>query len=318
MPIGMGAIMTNVSNRNDFSRRVLWGLGLTSVLALASAAQADPISPSGWLSNIPLGAPLPQGAYFVDEAYYLNRSGGDISPGLREVDAAVNIPVLAWSTPVDLLGGHLEVIGFAAELGADVFPTSGPGVAYRSFYNPAGLIGEAWNLGNGFSVSEFVGGFAPVDTPLAAAGLGDYSWSFADLVGLVYNGPDGWAANANFVYTHSFDNIATGYQTHADTADVDFAVVKHIDKWQLAFIGSASTDVSSAYDNDWGAHPFSQVSLGGLVGYTFGTVTTELFATRSVEARNQVLGGYDTRVSGRILIPLWNPPPPAPAVVAKY
>jgi len=305
--------------KRDFRRQLLWGLGLTAALALTSAAQADPLSPSGWLSNIPLGAPLPQGAYFIDEAYYLNRSGSTLTRGLRSIEGAVNIPVLAWSTPVDLLGGHLEVIAFAPELGVDLFPSSGgSGSAYRAFYNPAGLVGEAWNLGNGLSISEFVGGFVPVNTDIGALGLGGNFWTFADLVGLVYNGPDGWTVNANFVYAHSFNDISSGVHTQADTADVDFAVVKHIDKWQLGLVGSASTDIGNSSGNDWGTHPFSQVSLGGLVGYTFGSVTTEVFATRSVEARNQVGGGYDTRIWGSILIPLWNPPAPAPAVVAKY
>jgi hypothetical protein len=303
----------------NFKKRLLWGFGFATAMALAAAAQADPLSPSGWLSNIPLGAPLPQGAYFIDEAYYLDRSGPTLAPGLRSIEGAVNIPVVAWSTPVDLLGGHLEVIAFTPELGVDLFPSSGAaGSAYRAFYNPAGLIGEAWNLGNGFSISEFVGGFAPVNTDIGALGLGGYFWTFADLVGLAYNGPDGWTANANFVYAHSFNNIASGIQTQADTADVDFAVVKHIDKWQLGLVGSASTDVGNSYGNDWGAHPFNQVSLGALVGYAFGPVSTEVFATRTVEARNQVGGGYDTRVWGRIIIPLWNPPTPAPPVVAKY
>jgi hypothetical protein len=112
-------------------------------------------------------------------------------------------------------------------------------------------------------------------------------------------------------------DISTGVQTQADTLDVDFAAIKHIDKWKLGLVGSAATDVSRSLGNDFGKNPFSQVSLGGLVGYTFGTVTAEVFATRNVESRNQVARGNDTRFWGRIIVPVWNPPAPAP-VAAKY
>ena len=72
--------------------------------------------------------------------------------------------------------------------------------------------------------------------------------------------------------------------------------MKHIDKWELGLVGNASTDISNTYGNDYGNRRYSQVALGGLVGYTFGTVTTEIFATRSVVANNQApltLGGPD-------------------------
>jgi hypothetical protein len=185
-----------------------------------------------------------------------------------------------------------------------------------------GIAAAAW------SVSEFVGTFFPVNTYNGETlGIGGNFWTFTDIAGIAYNGADGWSLGANFTFGLSSNDPAYGFQTQPDTLDVDFSAIKHIDKWKLGFIGNASGDVSDACRNGWGAHPYSQVTLGGLVGYTFGTVTTEVMATRSVEARDQApylgnvspgLGGPDTRVWGRTIIPLWNPPAPAAPVVAKY
>jgi len=302
---------------------------IISVLTAASAstlivcgtfqhAAADPVSPTGWITNLPIAVPLPEGLYFADQAYYLDRSGPTLSPGVSRVDAEVNLPTFLWSTPANFLGGHVEAIVVTPELAAQVGLNDGSSIGKAAFYNPVALIGEAWNLGGGFSASEFVGTFFPVNTFFGSVGLGGNFWTFTNLAGIAYNN-NGWSLSADFTYLHSGNDIDSGIHTQADTFDVDFAAVKHIENWELGFIGNASTDLGNSLGNSWGAHPYSQVALGGLVGHTFGSVTAELFATRSVEARNQApFGGYDTRVWGRIIIPLWNPPAPAAPVVAKY
>ena len=51
-------------------------------------------------------------------------------------------------------------------------------------YNPALLVGVAWNLGGGWGYSSFVGGYAPVDNQLGP----NYIW--------VYNNrPAAWSGN---------------------------------------------------------------------------------------------------------------------------
>jgi hypothetical protein len=49
----------------------------------------------------------------------------------------------------------------------------------------------------------------------------------------------------------------------------------------------------------------SQFALGGLVGYDFGTLVLQAYLTRDVVEHNY--GGFDTRLWGRIVIPLANP-----------
>ncbi len=284
-------------------------LGITG-----TRASADTVSPAGWTMNLPVAVVLPGGLYFADTGYYMNRQSQ-----IGTVTGGVNLPTLVWSTPWDFLGGHVEAIATVPEL---MVGDHTAGVSDSAFYNAAALVGEVWNLGSGWSVSEFVGTFFPVNTDIGQLGIGGNFWTFTDLAGIAYNTADGWSLGANFTLGISGNNASYGFQTQPDTIDVDFSAVKHIDKWELGLVGNASTDISNTYGNDYGNRRYSQVALGGLVGYTFGTVTTEIFATRSVVANNQApltLGGPDTRVWGRIIIPLWNPPAPAPApVVAKY
>lgn len=284
-------------------------------------AFADPVSPAGWTMNLPVAVPLPGGLYFANTFYYMDRE----TKGAGTVQGEVNLPAVIWSTPFDFLGGHVEAIAAVPELhiGDDTAD-----ISHTSIYNSAALIGEVWNLGSGWSASEFVGAFIPVNTYNGETlGIGGNFWTFTNLAGIAYNGADGWSLGANLTLGISGNDPAFGFQTQPNTLDVDFSAIKHIDKWELGFIGNASGDVSNAYRNGWGAHPYSQVALGGLVGYTFGTVTAEVMATRSVEASNQApylgsaapgLGQYDTRIWARIIVPLWNPPAAPAPVVAKY
>lgn len=291
---------------------------IMTILGLSHAGHADPLSPGGWTIDIQLGAPLPEGVYFLNTAFYLDRPPK--SNDLPNVNAVVNIPVLAWSTPATLFGGRLEVIGFAAELGVGINPGSTGSSWHRAFYNPAGLVGLAWDLGGGWSVANYVGGFIPVNTDIGRnVGLGGYFWTFSDLAAIAYNA-NGWSADANFIYSNSFKTIDTGVSDQPDTTQVDFSISKHIDKWQIGFVGYGSTDLNGASRNTdafGGVHRQRQFALGGLVGYNFGPLIGQIYATRDIAEANYT--GYDTRVFARLVIPLWNPPAsPSPPVIAKY
>ncbi len=122
----------------------------------------------------------------------------------------MNIPAFAWSTPFDFLGGHVEVLAMTPELSVDVNPGGPNSSSARAFYNPTAYVGEAWNLGHGFGVSEFVGAFFPVNTEVGALGLGGNVLTFVDIVGLSYNN-EGWALSANFFYGHSGNDLNTAY-----------------------------------------------------------------------------------------------------------
>lgn len=310
--------------KNDriFRASKILALGICTAAACAgtiSTLRADPVSPVGWTSNIPLGTPLPEGLYFIDVGYGMDRSGPNMAPGFHEIQAAVNIPVLAWSTPAMLLGARLEVIVFTAEAQVGANLTSGSQLTAADIYNPAGLVGLVWNLGGGWSFGDHIGGFTPMDNDLGKLGLGGNFWTFANVAALDWAGGDGWSLMANLIYLHSGTDLTTGVQDQPDTLDVDFSAVKHIGEWEVGLVGSATTDLTNAYRNNYGITPMHQITLGGLFGKTWGkTVTTELIVTRTVYAQNQDGGGYDTRVWGKITVPMWNPPPPPAPSLAKY
>ena len=292
--------------------------------AATGPASANPVNPNGWTADLQLATPLPEGIFFIDTGTYLERTPTNNYP---TIDAGVNLPVLIWSTPVTFLGGRLEAIATAPEAAVGVNPGGGPGSAYfRAMYNPAGLVGMAWDLGGGFTVSDFVGGFIPVNTEVGnignlgspVGGLGGNFWTFIELAAIAYN-HDGWSLSANGFYGHSGNDVSTGLYNQPDTLSVDFAATKHFGKVEIGLVGYASTDLNGANWNTdafGGIHRQSQIALGGLVGYDFGPVISQLYVTRDVAEDNYT--GYDTRIWGRLVVPIWTAPKPAPAVTAKY
>lgn len=316
------------------------------LLGATGVALANPVNPQGWTADIQLATPLPQGVFFIDTGTWFERSPPSGVPGGVSIDAGVNLPVLVWSTPWNFLGGHLEVLGTAPEvaLSYGFSGANGPftnGNSARAFYGPAGLAGLAWDLGGGFTFSNFVGGFIPVNTAVgsigglstttgglglgATGGLGGDFWTFIEAASIAWN-HDGWALSANGYYGHSGNEVGgaqNSLHTQPDTLSVDFAATKHLGKLEIGLVGYGSTDISSAAWNTYAVpgqafattHYQSQLALGGLVGYDFGGATGQVYVTRDVFENNYT--GYDTRIWGRVIVPLWVAPKPA-AVVSKY
>ncbi len=325
-------------------------LATVVLIAAGGNALADPILPAGSTAGLALGAPLPQGVYFINTTNFLERSASVANPALAgvggtpKIDAAVVLPMAVWSTPWTVFGGRVEVVGTVPYLAVGTSPNSGLGATgagttswSRDFYNPAGMIGLAWDLGGGWSFSNFVGAFAPTTNFTSNyTGLGGNYTTFVESANLAYNqGP--WSASVNFFYSHSGTNGSNtpatllalgapnnnGLRTQPDTAQIDFAVTHHINKWEIGLVGYGSTDLSTPSgtrlvaalgtglgtpSGDFNAKQ-SQFALGGLIGYNFGPVIAQFSVTRDIAQSNY--SGYDTRVWSRVIIPLWNPDTPA-------
>ena len=56
-----------------------------ALIAMTGTAAADPVSPAGWTAGIALGAPLPEGIYFIDTGTYFERSPS--AAGAPKIDA---------------------------------------------------------------------------------------------------------------------------------------------------------------------------------------------------------------------------------------
>jgi Putative MetA-pathway of phenol degradation len=256
----------------------------TILLCLAGGpALASSVTEAGETVGLALGAPLPEGLYFLDTASYISRANKP------DIEAFVNIPVVAWSTPWMLFGGRVEAY---AAFPQDILNVGGH---YSSgFYNIAGLVGEAWDFGNGWNFSNFVGGY----TPMEAGGLATNNWVFNERAAVSYVAND-WNLTVHTIYGVVGKDVRTHLQDTPDYLNYDLTAVKTFGNWTLGPVGYGSTDTSSTGP---GYVEQSQFALGGLIGYNFGPVTWQFYITHDVTETGYT--GEDTRAFMRWVVPL--------------
>jgi hypothetical protein len=270
-------------------------LALSGVLTVFTAvsALAGSVTQPGETVGAAAGAPLPPGFYFLDTSDWGVR---DTSPNTA---VGVTIPVLYWSTPWTIFGARLQFLVATPAVEVGVNNTS----YVDGMYNPF-LGGQlAWDLGGGFGFSYMLGAYIGVKTP-----VGFDSSSLNQRFALSYTA-NGWNLTANTIWGIQSQAVTT--TVNPDFVNVDLTATKKFGKWELGAVGFYSSDVSSPVP---GYARQSQFALGGLVGYDFGAVILQAYLTRDVAESNY--GGFDTRVWGRIVIPLGNPfatPASAPA-----
>jgi hypothetical protein len=281
-------------------RSNLTTLAAAGVLTLSAtaAAMAGSVTQPGETAGLALGAPLPPGFYFVDTTDWgvrdVNTNGN--FGAQSKVAVGVTIPVLAWSTPWKVLGARVQflVAAPAIEVGVTgVRPGSDccSGSYAESMYNP--FVGGtlAWDLGGGFGFSYTLGAYIGVNDTLA-----DKSSFINNRFALSYTG-GGWDLTAHAIYGTATDAAVA---SHPDYVNVDLTATKSFGKWEVGAVGYYSTDLA-----ELGGLKQSQFALGALVGYDWGAMKTQVYVTRDVYEKDY--GGYDTRVWGRIVVPLGDP-----------
>jgi Putative MetA-pathway of phenol degradation len=183
-------------------------------------------------------------------------------------------------------------------------PVAVPATYNASMFNPfiGGLLG--WDLGGGLGVSYILGAYIGVSDSLA-----DKSSFLINRGSLSYTA-NGWNLTASAVVGAALDTVnpLLNPNAHPDYLNVDLTATKAFGKWEVGAVGFYSTDLDSVNQV-----PFyqkqSQFALGGLVGYDWGELKTQVYLTRDVHEQNY--GGFDTRVWGRVLVPLGDPFAPA-------
>jgi len=299
--------------------------GVLSVCTLASSANAGqagagtsngPVTEAGETIGLALGAALPEGVFFVDTASVVHNPGSGALSG-KTLDVLVNIPVVAWSTPWNVLGGHVEAYAAAPEAVVDSsgLGSNKPFGGSAGMYNPALLVGAAWNLGNNFHFSNFVGGYAPVSQPgFSYANATNNVWTFNERAALTYLA-DGYNFTVHAIYgtsTSTTDVTQTNSAgvscsrtncTRAYYLNVDFTALKSFGKWDVGPVAYYAGDVSRSSDN---IKENEQFALGGYVGYNFGPLSVASYITHDVSvSSSHLLGGEDTRFFLRFVVPLW-------------
>jgi hypothetical protein len=259
----------------------------------------------GITTGIALGAPLPQGVFVITMPSFGYR---DATPG-QSVGALVP-SWLIWSTPWDVAGGHIMF-----DVASPMANVNVHGVLNRGgFANPIIDSQIKWDLGNGFFGGFQAGVYLPVENDLSIL---DISRNFASFQGIVAGSylKDGWNISGTFIYgTGRSGDVYSAPGSYApDWINVDVTATKKLfGKFEFGFVGFGSADLNSPVP---GYAKQSQIAMGGLAGYDFGVLNLQIKVTRDVMEQNY--GGYDTRVWGNIIVPLWVAPPPA-AVAAKY
>lgn len=292
-------------------RSRLTAVAAAGMLSLCSTipALAGSVTQPGETVGAAAGAPLPPGVYFTNTLDYGCRT---TSP--EDTCALVTIPVLIWSTPWKILGGRLQFLAFTPALEVGVDHT-----LYRSgFYNPGGLVQLAWDLGGGWGFSYAVGAYFENDT--------DVSWSDTSLnqrFAISYTG-GGWNLTANLIWGIHSDSVngdpqfspcpgVSGLNCNPNFLNLDLTATKKFGKWEFGPVAFGSWDVSDPID----FYPQQrQFAVGGLIGYDFGPVNLQVYATTDVVQDNY--NGYDTRLWTRITFPIWNPTVHTPVPVKRY
>ena len=272
--------------------------GVLSMCMSISTALAGSVTQPGETVGIPTGAPLPQGLYFTDTVDWGCRTTNPTTC------LGITIPIVTWSTPWTFLGARVQVFTVTPfiELGTQNNYNA-------SLYNPA-LFGQlAWDLGNGFGFSYALGSYAGISEPVA--------WSSTSLnqrFALSYTA-NGWNLTANVIYGIQFESVTNRPQISAcpapfglnacnpDFINVDLTATKKFGQWEFGAVAYGNADLTSpiaSYQKQ------SRFDAGGLVGYDFGPIKLQAYATTDVVEHNY--GGRGTRGWFRMIIPLWTPP----------
>jgi hypothetical protein len=267
----------------------LAALGAVALAASSTATLAGSELPSGALTGLALGAPLPEGIYDLSIASYG-------STGARNLAYAAPI-WLYWSTPWQVAGGR---VSFSTYTGvADVWTDGAPGTA--SFLNTLVEGGVAWNLHNGFNVSLHAGAWLPSTQAIPMAVGRDYT-AFQGLAAVSYIA-NGWNLTATGGYGSGGDATSVSNAQSASYT-LDLTASRKYGKLELGSIAYGSWDTERAKEEHF--------ALGGLVGYDFGSFVAQAKLGTDVE-HSVVVGGSrmdvdkETRGWLTIIKPLWNP-----------
>jgi hypothetical protein len=296
--------------------------GAMGALGLSSAAFAFSTTPPGERAGIDLATPLPEGIYFVDTGSVGNYRNFH---GTSNLD--YNVPIIAWATPWTIGAGRIQLVAAAPTASAGV---ATPSALVRGFYNPFVAAQYAYNFGNGFSASYLAGAYLPVtgaDLHVNGVVAIENPWNqttFHQQLALAYHG-GGWNATANLMYGIvgrngtcgiGFGPLGSGscniQAVQANYFNYDLGLTYTFGKWEVGMIGYGSTDTKHMSYN---APLQSQFALGGLAGYNFGPVITQVVLGTDVYKHNYA--SYGTNLGVHVIIPLWAPEAPK-AVVAKY
>ena len=277
-------------------------LGSRPALATEPGGQSALAKP-GILIGASAGVP-PPGLYMFDQVFtYQAKIAGPATSGLGapHVSVDVNATGLLFVPGWSFLGATYDAVIVQPLVASSISnPINAQAVGvYNTYFVPVEL---SWKLGDsGFAVKTGLGIWSPTGNISGPAGLSNVTlpyWTFQPELILSYL-KDGWNLSAAIYEEFHTANSVTGYRT-GDVLHADFTATKTIGKWTIGpvayYVGQVSNDQSSAfYGNALGTQRYDVWAVGGLVGYDFGSVSLNVWATQEISARasGATVGAFD-------------------------
>ena len=287
---------------------------LVALALTLGTARAQVIAEPCETCGVEFGKALPEGITFLDLEGYGQRDGQPNRLG-------VNIPTVAWSTPFSFYNTRLEVLAIVP-----VFTHIDGVTTNRVDYYASSLIfGGAHDFGNGFHAGVFVGPRSGDNNTNIGRGTA------ADFRGSLVYEKDGFQAIATFIYSGNFGGLArpidgaAGIARYNDNAFIDYRLLKTFGKFQIGVVGSAVEDITGPIPIKPGS-----ISVGGLVGYDFGSFKLQGYVTREIAIRAGGWGlgpsysyggndgGAETRGFFRVEIPIYKAQMAPSPISARY
>ena len=300
--------------------------------------------------GLALGALPPPGLYTGLETAYLGEAspagqGKDVGNWATLTGGRLGLPAIAQAVPLlyvpgwTFLGANYSMSAVGAGY---VFTTcnslvnpvdtacnniaGGGFVVANPTFNPINL---SWNLHNGWFVSAGFNFMAPIGSNFTNTPNPDY-WTLEPTFAVSYLA-NNWVLSANFFY--DFNTSSTGpccllgaptlnTYNNGDMFYGDLTALYKFGKWEVGPVAFFEVQATSDSVSGPGAAGlcatfcanYSNVAVGGLIGYDFGPVDFQVWVTDVVEAANTPAGTGSLWVWSRLGFRIWGPEAPKPLV----
>lgn len=274
----------NIFSYSKFTRKVLQYLAkVTLILSLSLSfgyAVAGSQTEPGITTGTAVAVPIPVGLYGITAANYGQRTNNS----LGNEDLGVAVPLyLIYSTPYTIFGGRVQLQALA------------PFIYHyednvKKYVNYNEYLGWwlGWNLGEDFYLSIGEGINVQKNQYMSK----NYT-AFQQNAALTFWPNSQWQTTLNAAYgtgKKGSQDLGSG-SSGPSWLNLDFTLLKNSGNYQAGLIAFSSNDLAAPYST---YKKQSQIALGPLIGYTYGTNTYQLKVSRDISQQNYL--GYDTRI----------------------
>jgi hypothetical protein len=291
---------------------LLFGLAALVMAGSGSTAAARELGvgnqyPGGLTIGIPTAAHLPPGLYMLDRANYyagdINFAGnkvGDISVVAGGAQFLWFMPAewTSWLGATNMAFVSIVPVQVTTNIAGVVTRTKG----FADI--PFSPINLSWNLGGGWFFGAGVTLYSPsgtIEGPLGTSGIGAPFWTFEPNVSVAYLSKD-WNIALHLLYNTNTRNPNSNF-TSGDQFFVDFAATRKFGNWRLGPVAYFTTQTTSDVNAGTSYGPAgcgipgicsspTSFALGGLIGYDWGKVSLDAYATNEVHTSGDSTKGY--------------------------